>query len=69
MWPMVVTSPQERGELHMKSLDDMSIEELQSEHDRIENESYNNEYQYEFARQEMKEIKNMIDTIKREGSL
>ena len=51
----------------MKSLEDMSVEELQSEHDRIANESYNNEWQYEFARQEMITLRSMIMSIENEA--
>lgn len=44
----------------VKALEDMSKEELQAHKAELESMDFDNEWQYEFTRQEIKEIERMI---------
>lgn len=50
----------------MKTWEDMSIEELEQEKSRLENETYEHQWQYEFTKQEIKEIDRLISQKKKD---
>lgn len=45
-------------------IDEMSIEELELHIIELSNEVYNSEWQYEFTRQEIREIRGLIEAKK-----
>jgi len=46
-----------------KAIDDMDIEKLKAEKKRLSGEVFDNEWQYEFVRQEIKEINERISKL------